>query len=121
MLHTLLATKTARRLTIRMAPFLVAASIAASGRLASQVSDTPGVLDLTPEVPRNEQGYYHGIPGMSGGGGAWRPGPNDTLRYQLPLAAEIIHASPTKDGNFVIEVLLRNADSAPFDLPTSRY
>jgi len=56
---------------------------------------------------------------MSGGGGAWRPGPGDTVKYHLPLTAEIVGVSANKDGNFVIEVSLRNTDSAPFDLPSS--
>jgi hypothetical protein len=124
MLHTHLANKKARFLAIYINVLCLAASsaatILASGRLAGQGSQTTAVLDLTAEVPPNEQGYYRGIPGMSGGGGAWRPGLNDTMRYQLPLAAEILRASPNKDGNFVIEVLLRNADSAPFELPASR-
>lgn len=126
MLHTLLAIKMARLLSTHVMMLLevisTAITIVATTRLAGQGPEMPGVLDLTAQVPRNEQGYYHGIPGMSGGGasGGWRPGPGDTVRYQLPLGLEILHASPTKEGNFAIEVLLRNADSAPFDLPTSR-
>jgi hypothetical protein len=123
MVHrTVLAIKSARLPTVHVLLFCAASAaiaIVASGRLAGRALDTSEILDLTAQPPRNEQGYP-GIPGMSGGGGAWRPGPDDTLRYQLPLAAEILHAQPSKDGNFVVEVLLRNTDSAPFDLPSSR-
>ncbi len=120
--HTLLAIKHGRLLIIHVVLLWAAGTTIISGRLAGQASETPGVLDLTAEVPRSEQGYYRGIPGMSGGGGTggWRPGPDDTLRHQLPLAAEILRASPRKDGNFVVEVSLWNTGSAPFDLPSSR-
>jgi hypothetical protein len=118
--HTLLlATKHRRLLTIHVVLLWVAGTPIISGRLAGQASETPGVLDLTAEVPRSEQGHP-GIPGMSGGGGAWRPGPGDTAQYQLRLAADILRASANPDGNFVVEVLLRNTDSVPFDLPSSR-
>ncbi len=126
MLHTPLANKTARSVIISInALWLAAANIAvisASGRLTGQASQTIPVLDLTAEVPPDEQGYYHGIPGSSGGGatGGWRPGPGDTVPYRLPLTLEILRATPNKDGNFVFEILLRNTDSVPFDLPSSR-
>jgi hypothetical protein len=99
-----------------------ATAVVGSQRLASQARETLGALDLTAEVPRDEQGYYHGIPGMSGGGasGGWQPGPGDTVRYRLPLGVEILHATPDKEGNFVFEVLLRNIDSAPFLVPSFR-
>src|ERR1700674_947442 len=123
MLHIPFSNKGARLLTIQMVLVCLAASITiaitAFGRQGSQESQTSGVLDLTAEVPRTDQGYP-GIPGMSGGGGGWRPGPTDTQRYRLPLAVEILHASPNKDGNFVLEILVRNTDSTPFDLPNSR-
>jgi hypothetical protein len=99
-----------------------AIAIIAPGRLAGQASDNSEILDLTAEVPRDEQGYYHGIPGMSGGGasGGWQPGPGDTVRYRLPLGVEILGAKPDKKGNFVFEVLLRNTHSAAFLVPSSR-
>jgi hypothetical protein len=119
---TLLATK---RIIIQMILVWMAVGIVAgiplSGSLLGQASQTVPVLDLTAEVSPDEQGYYHGIPGSSGGGatGGWRPGPGDTVRYQLPLSMEIVGASTNKDGNFVFEVLLRNTANAPFDLPSS--
>ncbi len=125
MLHTPLANKTARSIIVSInALWLAAANIAvisASGRLTGQASHSIPVLDLTAEVPPNEQGYYHGIPGSSGGGatGGWRPGPSDTVPYRLPLTLEIIRATPNKDGNFVFEILVRNSDKAAFDLPSS--
>jgi hypothetical protein len=117
--HTLLAIRHRRLLISHVVLLWAAGTPIISGRLAGQVSETPGILDLTAEVPRSEQGHP-GIPGMSGGGGGWRPGPGDTARYQLPLAADILRASANPDGNFVVEVLLRNTDSVPFDLPSSR-
>jgi len=117
--HTLLAIKHRRLLIIHVVLLWVASTTIISGRLAGQASETLGVLDLTAEVPRSEQGHP-GIPGMSGGGGGWRPGPGDTAQYQLPLAADILRTSANHDGNFVVEVLLRNMDSVPFDLPSSR-
>jgi hypothetical protein len=125
MVHrTVLAIKSPRLTTVHLLLFWaanIAIVIIASGRLAGKGSQTTAVLDLTAEVPRDEQGYYHGIPGSSGGGatGGWRAGPGDTVPYRLPLSLEILHATPNKDGNFVFEVLLRNTTSAPFDLPSS--
>src|SRR4029077_11223934 len=126
MRHILLANKRSRFSTVYINACLTAAinaaSILASGSLASQGLNATAALDLTADVPRDEQGYYHGIPGMSGGGasGGWQPGPGDTVPYRLPLSLEILHAAPNKDGNFVFEVLLRNTGTAPFDLPSSR-
>jgi hypothetical protein len=126
MLHTLLAIKTARLLSthvlLSLAVISIATTIVATTRSAGQGTEMPGVLDLTAQVPPNEQGYYHGIPGSSGGGatGGWRPGPSDTVPYRLPLGLEILYAKPNKDGNFVFEVLMQNTGSAPFELPTLR-
>ena len=91
----------------------------ATGTLRNRGSQTTSVLDLTAAVPHEQQGYYHGIPGISGGGGAWRPGPGDTVRYRLPLDLEIVNAIPNKDGDFVVEISLRNASNAAFDLPST--
>jgi hypothetical protein len=120
--HTLLAIK---RATVQMILVWLAVGIAPAnlspGSLPGQAAETVPVLDLTAEVSPDEQGYYRGIPGSSGGGatGGWRPGPGDTVHYQLPLAVEILGASANEDGNFVFEVSLRNTDNAPFDLPSS--
>jgi hypothetical protein len=50
----------------------------------------------------------------------WRPGPDDTVPYRLPLGIEVLRATPNKDGNFVFEVLLRNTGNVSFELPSSR-
>jgi len=123
--HMVHAIKSPRLPALYMLLFCSASAatvIVGSQRLASQARETVGALDLTAEVPRDEQGYYHGIPGMSGGGasGGWQPGPGDTVRYRLPLGVEILHATPSKDGNFVLEVQLRNTGSETFDVPKSR-
>jgi hypothetical protein len=123
--HTRLASKRARLLAVYNVLSLwvgCAAAVLVAGDLAQRGSQSNSMLDLTAEVPRNEQGYYHGIPGMSGGRapGAWQPGPGDTVRYYLPLGLEILHAVPNKDGDFVVAVLLRNTGREPFDLPSSR-
>jgi len=109
-----------KRVNVQIAlVWLAAGSALAILPCRSQESETIAVLDLTAEVPRGEEGYYRGIPGSSGGGGAWRPGPGDTVQYQLPLTMEIVRALPNKERNFVFEVSLRNTDNAPFDLPSS--
>jgi hypothetical protein len=122
MLHTICAIKRVRLLIAHLLLWTtasIATMIAATTKLDSQEPGAPGVLDLTAPVPHNEQGYYHGIPGSSGGGGAWRPGPGDTMPYRLPLSLEILRATPNKDGNFVVEILVRNTDSAAFNVPAS--
>ena len=125
MLPTPLVNKTARSMIVAInLLWLMAAStavISAYGRLTGQSSQSIPTLDLTAEAPPDEQGFYHGIPGSSGGGatGGWRPGPGDTVPYRLPLSLEILRATPNKDGNFVFEILVRNIDKAAFDLPSS--
>ena len=125
MLHILLAIKRTRFSNLCFSVLWLGASagalILASGRPTTQGSQGISILDLTAEVSPNEQGYYHGIPGSSGGGatGGWRPGPGDTVRYQLPLSLEVLDATLNKDSNFVFELLLRNTGDARFDLPSS--
>lgn len=122
MLHTFVVTRVARAVAIGLVLSCLAAGIATliaePERSLGQEREPPTVLDLTADVPSSQQGYP-GIPGMSGGGG-WRPGPTDTVRYGLPLTAEILDASPDKDGNFVFELLLRNTGNVPFGLPSFR-
>jgi len=105
----------ARRLTIL---FVLQASLAALGLVLLAVAaprqgrDTPRVLDLTAKVPVSRQGYS-GLPG--GVGGSWVPQP-----YRLPLDARIAHSSVNTEGNFIVEVVLRNTGNVPFDLPASQ-
>jgi hypothetical protein len=87
------------------------------------VTVVAAVLDLTAQVPSDEQGYYPGLlPAGSGGGatGGWHPGPHDTEFYRLPLTLEILRTTTRDDGALVFEILLRNDGPLPFDLPTSQ-
>lgn len=123
MLHIRRVNKTALGLSVCIGLLLLRASAAsalAAGILSRQELAT-AVVDLTGEIPSEEQGYYRGIPGSSGGGatGGWRPGPGDTVRYSLPLSLEILRVISNKDGNFVFEILVRNTGNTAFDLPTS--
>jgi hypothetical protein len=101
-------------------PVLAAAILAVQSSPHQNPEGIP-VLDLVTEAQPAEAGYFHGIPGSSGGGasGGWKPGPDDTVQYSLPLTIRITRATTNTEGNFVFEVLLQNTGTVPFDLPGS--
>lgn len=74
------------------------------------------LLDFTtPEQPA-QQGL--GVPGDSGGGTS--AGPLRPATYKLSLRANILRASVSPGGDLLLEVQLKNAGPAVFDLPVSR-
>lgn len=77
-------------------------------------------IDLTTPGPPSQQGL--GVPGNSGGGIMDGPlaGPIGPPRYELPLRAEIIRTSVSKDNDFILELQLENTGQAAFNLPVSR-
>jgi hypothetical protein len=78
--------------------------------VAQKTSQLP-YLDLTTPAPADQRGL--GLPGASAGN--FQP-----PRYELPLRAEIIHTSVSKDGDFILEVQLENIGEGAFDFPISR-
>lgn len=74
------------------------------------------VLDLTEKVLAIDEDFS-GIPGESFGGPI---GQSDRSRYQVPIEIKILSVSDTNDGDFTIDVLIRNTGTTEFDLPSSK-
>jgi hypothetical protein len=72
-------------------------------------------LDLTTPGGESQKGRND----MPGGGASWHTGQKNGSRYQLPLEIQILGVSARDNGDFTLEVLLRNTDNVDFDLPSS--
>lgn len=119
------ATRTDQRLDGRhwvRLPILLAIAIGTMFLGTETVCQDLPVLDLTKRPPADAKSL--GVPGMAVGGvlGIGRL-PLTPPRYPLPLAARIQAVHPSRvsaSGEFVIELVLRNAGETPFYLPQSR-
>jgi hypothetical protein len=100
--------------TYVLATILIGYFVAEQGHVPTTYSASH-VLDLTEKVPAAEQGF----PGMPGAGFGGPVGVKDSSRYQLPLEIQILGASARDNGDFTLEVLLRNTGNADFELPSS--
>ena len=96
--------------------FAFVSTVIAQGLPADLTPESQQPLDLTARVPMDQQGY-RGIPGQAWYGGG-DPKVPDESRYQLPLEVRVQHLSANEQGDFILEILLRNAGGAPFDLPS---
>lgn len=73
-------------------------------------------LDLATPSGESQKGRND----MPAGGGSWRTGQKNNSRYQLPFLIQILSVSAQDNGDFTLEVLLRNTGNADFELPSSR-
>jgi hypothetical protein len=101
--------------TYALVTILVGYSLVVRAQVTA-TSQPSRVLDLTEKISSAEQGFP-GIPGQSFGGPV---GLKDSSRYQLPLEIQILAVSARGEGDFTLEILVRNIGNADFELPSSR-
>lgn len=104
------------RIAIYIIATIVVAYCTVMRARATQTAKPSPILDLTEKAPTAEAGFP-GIPGESFGGSIGR---SDRSRYQIPVEIQTLSVSGGEEGDFTIDVLIRNSGSTEFDLPSSK-
>ena len=77
------------------------------------------VLDLTAKIPAWKEGRQ-GIPGAEMGGLTGPSKSVTTPTYPLSMQIEIISSSVNSEGDFIVDVMVRNTGAKSFEFPSSQ-